>query len=411
MKLILQLILILAVTNLFAQSPAVSDYSIAKKHKIYSKILEEEREIYVHVPEGFWGLDENPSCYPITFVLDGESQFLSTTSAIDYMSSAPMGNDLMPRTIVVGIPNTNRNRDFTPIKAKIGKDTASIHLTGGGVKFLDFITAELLPYLENTYSLCEHRTIIGHSLGGLIVFEALLNKREYFDNYLALDPALDFGEEVFLEEVLDTLRTANLQKEQLYIAVANTIRSFIGVENVEKDSSEIAKLTRANLKFTNMINAENWNINITHKYYPEEDHFSVPYIATYEAMKQFYNYYPFKEIINYYHPRYANKSDLVEKLEMHYQEISNHLGYPVIPMESYINSWAFGLAHFERMELAIDMFNLNLKLYPKNASVFNTMGYFMMNNDKKAEAIALFEKSLTIKEDEDIKDVLKSLRE
>lgn len=293
----------------------------------------------------------------------------------------------------------------------MGKDTTGMYLTGGGVKFLDFITSELLPYMEDNYSLCEHRTIIGHSLGGLIVFEALLNKREYFDNYLALDPVIDFGEQSFFEEIVDTLRTANLQKEKLYVAVANTIRSFVGLENIEEDKSEIAKLTKANLKFTNLANSENWNINITHKYYPDEGHFSVPYIGTYDAMKQFYSYYPFKEMIYYYHPRYENKTDLVEKLEMHYQKISNRLGYPVMPMESYINSWAFGLAHFGRMELAIDMFNYNLKLYPQNASVYNTMGFFMMNNGKEAEAISLFEKSLKIEESKDIKDVLKNLKE
>ncbi len=396
MRRTLLLIFALTLSSLHAQSTDLNNYSIAKKQTIYSNILDEEREIFIHTPEGFWGLDDSLSCYPITFVLDGESQFLSTASAIDYLSSAPLGNDLMPRTIVVGIPNTNRNRDFTPIKGKMGKDTTGMHMTGGGPKFLDFIITELLPHLDSTYSLCKHRTIVGHSLGGLVVFDALLNRREYFDNYLAIDPALDFADELFLSTILDTLRTTNLREEQLFVASANTISSFIGLENIETDTSEIAKLGQSNIKFAQLANSENWNINLSHKHYPDENHFSVPYIATFEALKSFYSYYPFKEMIKYYHPRYENKSDLVEKLQVHYQEISNRLGYQTIPMESYINSWAFGLVHFGREQLAIDMFNYNLKLYPNNASVYNTMGSFMRNIGKEAEATQLLEQALEI---------------
>jgi enterochelin esterase-like enzyme len=82
MKTITQLLLIFACLNLSAQSTELSPYSIGEKHTIYSEILEEDREIIIHVPPGFWEMDENLKNHPITFVLDGESQFLNTVSAI-----------------------------------------------------------------------------------------------------------------------------------------------------------------------------------------------------------------------------------------------------------------------------------------------------------------------------------------
>ncbi len=192
------------------------EYSIAEQHKIYSNILEEERELLIYTPSGFWGMDDKVENYPIVIVLDGESQFLHTLSTIDFLSAAPFGNDILPRSIVVGIPNTNRNRDLTPTNGIIGKDSTSIEITGGGKNFMNFIVEEVIPFLETNFSTSNHRTLIGHSLGGLMVFEALLYKREYFNNYLAIDPGLGFDNGSYFKTIIDTLRTGDLRAENLF---------------------------------------------------------------------------------------------------------------------------------------------------------------------------------------------------
>ena len=88
-------------------------------------------------------------------------------------------------------------------------------------------------------------------------------------------------------------------------------------------------------------------------------------MATYDAMKDFYAFYPFKEMMDYYHPSYHDRKDLVQRIEQHYQRISEIMGYQIYPMEAYLNSFAFGLAHFGRNDLSIDLFNYNISLYPK----------------------------------------------
>ena len=408
MKIFALLFFFLFTSSLYSQSQVLTAYNIGEKHTIYSKILNEDREIFVHVPNGFWGLDEKLERYPIVFVLDGESQFLNTVSALDFISSAPMGNDLMPRSIVIGIPNTNRDRDFTPTKGRLGRD--SLEQSGGGKKFLEFIATELTPYLDSVYATSEHRTIIGHSLGGLIVFEALLNHRKHYNNYLAIDPAMFYDNESYFQQVIDTLETANLNEENLFIARASTIPTFINPTNIENDTSQILDMDQSNLKFMKLAELKNWNINYSFIDYPNENHFSVPYMATYDGMKFFYSYYPFKEIMNYYHHTYETRTDLVEKLQEHYKQISKQLGYEIHPLESYINSWAYGLDHFGRRDLTIDMFDYNIKLYPNSPTVYNTKGHFLLNHENENEAIRLFEKSLSIKENEDIRKVLEELK-
>ncbi len=410
MKIIIHFILTLFTINLLGQTANESVYTIAEKHIIYSKTLQENREIFIHVPNGFWGMDENIKNYPITFVLDGESQFLNAVSTIDFLSSSPLGNDNMPRSIVVGIPNTSRNRDLTPTKGIMGSDSTTIEITGGGLKFLNFITNEVEPYLDSLYSLSKHRTLIGHSLGGLIVFEALLNKRDYFDNYLAIDPYLEFDNESYFYCILDTLRNANLDGENLFVAVALSSPTFIDSSNIKDDTSKVGKLTKSNLKFHGIANSEDWQFNYSCEYFPNEDHFSVPYIATYKAMKFFYSYYSFDDMISYFHPAYSDRSDLVERLRIHYQEISIQLGFEILPMESYLNSWAYGLSQFDRRDLSVDLFDYNIELYPNRASVYNSKAYFLLNESKKVEVIKLLEKSLKLKKDEEIIKTLNELK-
>lgn len=404
------LFLMFMTVNLFGQSPDFDSYDIGEEHRLYSNILNEEREIFVYVPSGFWGMDTNVESYPVTYVLDGESQFLTTVSAIDFLSSAPMGNDKMPQTIVVGIPNTNRTRDLTPTKGIVGGDSSTIDLTGGGVAFLEFITTELSPFIDSLYATNSHRTIIGHSMGGLIVFEALLNKRDFFDNYLAIDTGLDFDNGSYYNQVIDTLRKANLSEEKLFIAKANSIPTFLDISNIEEDTSELVKLTKTNQQFLELANSENWNVNILYQDFPNEDHFSVPYPATYEGMKFLYSYYPFKQMMDYYHPSYQDKTDLVDQLKKHYQNISTQLTYEVIPMESYLNSWAYGFDYFKRPDLAIDLFDYNIELYPNNPSVYTSKGYFMLNQENNKAAIELFEKSLLLEDNLDIRTLLVELK-
>jgi len=410
MRLINLFFLILLTPSLSAQSSPLSSYSIGEVHSLYSDILEENREIIVHLPSGFWGMDENLNSYPVTFVLDGESQFLNTVSAIDYLSSAPLGNDAMPRTIVVGIPNTNRNRDLTPTKGVMGRDSTMLDITGGGPKFLEFIVKELTPYIDSLYPTSTHRTIIGHSLGGLIAFDALLKERNHFNNYLVLDPALDYDNGSYYNEVLDSLNTANLNEENLFIARANTLMTFLNNKDIPEDTSDIVKLTQANQNLENAAANSEWNLNYTYKFFPNENHFSIPYPAIYEAMKYFYSFYPFREIANYYHPTYQNKTDLVARLKVHYQAISDKMGYKIQPMEGYLNSWAFGMVHFQRLDLAVQMFDYNIEIHPNKATVYNSKGYFLMGQGRKKEAILMFEKSLKLREDEGIREVMEGLK-
>jgi len=372
-----------------------TEISLAQKINIKSSILGEERDILIYQPQGLWGMDEKMVNLPVIYVLDGESQFFHTMTTVDFLSIATNGNDFIPRSIVVGIPNTNRNRDLTPVK------DAKFENSGSGSKFLDFITQELIPYIDSNYNTSNHRTIIGHSMGALISFKALLTKRNYFDNYIAIDPSFGLANESFLNEVLDTLNNADLSTENLYFSAANNRPDFITKEDIMFDTSEFLKsIDIPNHKFIEAYNPDKWRINLTTKYYSNENHYSVPHISTYDGLRELYKFYTFPEITNYYHPKYKHKSDLVNSMKQHYRTISHKMGYEVIPMQGYINSFAFGLSHFDRKDLAIDLLKYNIELHPEDPAVYNNLGYYYMTNENIKKAIEIYNQSLKLESDE-----------
>ena len=86
--------------------------------------------------------------------------------------------------IVVGIWNTNRNRDMIP--AAVSHRPGS----GGSDKFLTFFREELVPYIEKTYRTEDFLILYGMSNSALFTVFALLEGPEIFNSYIASSPMI-----------------------------------------------------------------------------------------------------------------------------------------------------------------------------------------------------------------------------
>src|SRR5690606_1362862 len=90
--------------------PKKNEIVIGQIDTIYSNILKENREIWVHIPKSY---AKNQLKYPVLYLLDGDAHFYSVTGMIKQLSTIN-GNTISPEMVVVGIPNTDRTRDLTP---------------------------------------------------------------------------------------------------------------------------------------------------------------------------------------------------------------------------------------------------------------------------------------------------------
>lgn len=259
-------ILLLGVQTTFGQNK--TDIIIGSKFIINSSILDEERTCLISLPDSYNDSSEVEKKYPIMILLDGYTHFKTATGIVHFMSSNRNRNHLMPETIIIAIENIDRERDFTVTKIK----TKRPNTMGGGRKFLDFIEKELIPYIDKNYKTEPFRTLVGHSLGGLLTLNSYMDKNSIFNTYISIDPSIWWDEEMMKNKV-DSISSISLHKK-LYIATANQ-----GEANYERNKKRHDSL------FALMKKKSDGHLNVEIEYFEKENHRSVLLIALYEGLK------------------------------------------------------------------------------------------------------------------------------
>ena len=139
MKHLFTTLLLFITVSCFSQ--ANNNITIGKIDTVRSKILNENRRIWVYVPASATNKMFTQQVYPVVYLLDGPSHFHSVTGLIQQLSFVS-GNTVLPEMIVVGIQNTDRTRDLTPThntESAFGQSPESLKTSGGADNFLNFI--------------------------------------------------------------------------------------------------------------------------------------------------------------------------------------------------------------------------------------------------------------------------------
>ena len=100
-------ILLFITTLTFAQEK--KEFSIGETVTIKSEILKEDRILNIALPEGYDASKDEK--YPVIYLLDGSANedFLHVVGLVQFFNL----QFFMPKTIIVGIANVDRKRDFT----------------------------------------------------------------------------------------------------------------------------------------------------------------------------------------------------------------------------------------------------------------------------------------------------------
>jgi predicted alpha/beta superfamily hydrolase len=198
------LIVLFSSLSVFGYAQNQKDIVFGKFDSIDSKILNEQRPLMIYLPNGY---SINKS-YPVVYLLDGYANYHNMSTIVAHLSWT--NDKICPEMIVVGIPNTNRNRDLTPYKPSFDPHMPQYMLeeSGGGEEFISFIEKELMPYIESKFSTAPYRVLFGASLGGFMVLHTLLHHTELFNAYIATDPTTDWVK----GRIYENLKTSTLPK-------------------------------------------------------------------------------------------------------------------------------------------------------------------------------------------------------
>lgn len=201
----------------------------AEKIKIRSAVLSEDRELRVAKPDGY---EQSTDAYPVLYVLDGETNFSFTAEIVRYLSAYR----LIPRMIVVGIPNTDRNRDMThnqpvPAQARYGS-------AGGADRFLQFLEKEAIPEIERRYRALPQRTLVGHSLSGMLAVYALISRPDLFSGSIAISPSLWWNTFEMLDKVREFYKSRPSLKKKIFVSLADESENDPSVYSRIQDAFE-----------------------------------------------------------------------------------------------------------------------------------------------------------------------------
>jgi predicted alpha/beta superfamily hydrolase len=244
-----------------------------KRDSINSVILKEKRVFQVILPKGYD--PKSADKYDVTYVLDGDWN----TKLLSDMETLLGDEGRIPHNIIVGVLNTDRDRDFLPTHNESSKTS------GGADHFLQFLKTELIPYINKTYPSDGENTLFGHSFGGLFVAYALLQEPTLFQSYIAADPSFWWDNDTMLGTVASKLPSLTVPNRILYV----TGREGVGMKDmrIPQIDSVLKKFAPATLTWKLMA-------------YPDESHGTVRLKSAYDGLKFSYPGHSSKK--NVFHP-------------------------------------------------------------------------------------------------------------
>lgn len=168
-----------------ASALAQQDFSIQ------SEIMQETREIVVHLPENYD--PESKEGYPVLYMLDADhdDDEIAAQTAREYHKA-----ETMPEVIVIALKNIRRGLDFLPHHTSAELDGKQVF--GNGGKLLAYIKNELIPFADNQFKTNGRKVFIGHSWAGQFVAYALSQSPDFFDAYFITSPSIgEYGDKTY----------------------------------------------------------------------------------------------------------------------------------------------------------------------------------------------------------------------
>ena len=225
---------------------------LGQKIMIPSNILNETRELLIHVPKEYNQSDQQ---YPVIYILDGNNHFQHGVTAVGILHTY----QAIPDAIVVAIPNNT------------GKRTRDV--TTGRLDFVNFIEKEVITYVEQHYRTTGHRTLFGHSSMGALTLKIFAERIDMFDIYIAASPALNLSSSKLLSQIKSVLGHEAIESKSLYFTVTESADEVKGFTDGSKMLEKFL--------IDNAPEHFKWRFN----YIPGLNHMTTPYPTFFEGLK------------------------------------------------------------------------------------------------------------------------------
>ncbi|MBC3845459.1 esterase [Winogradskyella echinorum] len=262
----------------------LSTHAQVSYEEIPSERLNSVRKLKIKLPQGYD--PESEIKYPVIVVFDADYLFEPVAGQVDFQTYF----DDMPSSIVVGIMQGGEREYDSHYEALTGLPMDS------GLRFHEFISNELLPYIDKKYNTSKFRVAVGHDIMGSFINSYLFQEKPLFQAYVSISPDFVGSLRNFVSKRLAVI------EEDIFYYMATS----------EKDIPEI----RENILSTNALINEVENQNIT--YYFDDFEGETHYTLVTGAIAR-----SFDKIFEIYNP--LREKELEEKVFNYEGTLDNYL--------------------------------------------------------------------------------------
>ncbi len=186
--------------------------------EINSSNLNVVRQLKIKLPKNY-----DPSSelkHPLIIVFDGDYLFEPVTGQVDFQTYF----DDMPGSIIVGVVQ-GKERYY---------DGYCDEVTGlpkeSGLRFHNFVSNELIPYLDNKYNTSKFRVAVGHDLMGNFINSYLFKEDPLFQAYVCISPDLSGTVKDYLSKRLEFF------KDDIFYYMATSDKDLPGIRDAVLDA-------------------------------------------------------------------------------------------------------------------------------------------------------------------------------
>tara|TARA_B100000427_G_scaffold54754_1_gene42420 strand:- start:65 stop:1255 length:1191 start_codon:yes stop_codon:yes gene_type:complete len=300
--------------TIFSQETSISLNNIIYD-TIYSDKLKSIRDFKIGLPKNY--NDNDNKKYPIFFVFDGHYMFDLVSGNINYLSFW----DNIPESIVIGINQTDSRYNDSKILDNINYTPIS-----STANFFDFITLELIPYINKNYRTTNYKVAVGNEITANFINFFLIRKNPIMDAFINISPK-------YSEKMKQRISKYLLNSEDdIFYYVSTSTQDFKSI------NQEV-------LDFNNSMDSlENQNIRYKFRNFKNLFHFNLPAYSIPEAIEHTFSLYNDINKIEYDSIILKLEESPVIYLENKYEKIKKIYG-----IDKYIS-----ISDFTKIEQYID---------------------------------------------------------
>ncbi|OJJ19895.1 hypothetical protein BKI52_15555 [marine bacterium AO1-C] len=345
---------------------------VGQKFKFYSKILGEEKELYISLPPKY---EERVHNYPVVLVLEAEYLFETTASTIKLLQD----RSKMPQSIIVGLANGSHKK----------RNEMAFPTHGGKPKtYLKFLKNELIPYIEQRYRANAHRTIIGLSPTNGLLFEAFWSAPYLFKGYIALSTHWEWHPVkgvTMVDKFIQTITQPNYPAVSIYMGTGDGDMRYSQV-NYDK---AIVKLDKK------LVTKVNYQVDLL----KNEEHYAMAIVGIRRGFQLIYpdQEWDFPTVSDFKHP--------VAYIKQFYAGLSRKYGFKIYPVEdshnygNCLSGVAYNFARWKHKYTnaqAIDLLELSIDYYPNSANLHKMLAEAYQRDRRKKVAKKMAKKAIKL---------------